>query len=47
MMFVFRLGGFYALAKSGVDIVSLLQALSIPEYYLGTAFYDCLVEPDI
>ncbi len=44
---MFRLGGFYALAKSGVDIVSLLQALSIPEYYLGTAFYDCLVQPDI
>ena len=34
--YVLRFGGFYVLAKSGVDIVSLLQALSVPEYYLGT-----------
>lgn len=27
-------GGFYILAKSGLDIVALLQALSVPEYYL-------------
>jgi hypothetical protein len=27
------------MAKSGLDIVALLQTLSVPEYYLGIVIY--------
>jgi hypothetical protein len=27
------------MAKSGLDIVALLQTLSVPEYYLGMVIY--------
>jgi hypothetical protein len=35
------------MAKSGVDIVSLLQALSVPEYYLGTDVYSFRLNPAV